>query len=254
MMTVDTRRQVRLGDRDFDVYDLTHPIRPETEVFPGDPTVERSVFASIDETGFEHYVHRLGDHVFSPHADAPSHQNPDRKGVGVEVWGPEFEFNEALAIDLTAREASREIDGIAMVTRIERAHVEPLAEELGRCGAVVVRTGADRWRVAGRPWSPEVIPGFTADAGRFLASFDGLRVVATDSLTVDVVRPDDPIHDVHRAFRDKLIVESLTHVDRLPFSADGTARFTLQTALLPIVGATGCPVVARAWFVRGSGA
>ena len=40
-----------------------------------------------------------------------------------------------------------------------------------------------------------------------------------------------------------------THLDRIP-ARDGRARFVLQTALVKIVGATGCPVAARAWLTE----
>ena len=69
-----------------------------------------------------------------------------------------------------------------------------------------------------------------------------------DSLTVDEVNPDNPVHDVHWILKEKLIVESLVHLDQIPKEFhDG---FLLQTALLKIKGATGCPVIARGYLIK----
>lgn len=241
--------EISFGGQAMEIVDLTLPLSLETEVFPGDPPVSREVFAGIQETGFEHYVHRLGDHVFTPHADAPKHQNPDCQEDGVEVWGPEYEFNRALLIDLQSDPGAIEIDSIRFLPRIERSHLEPHENEIRAVTAVVVRTGIEEWRLAGRSFRPETVPGFSADAGEYLAGHENLRVIGTDSLTVDVVRPESPIHSVHQSFKRKLIVESLTHLGRIP--KRDRPDFLLQTALVKIQGATGCPVVARAFLERG---
>jgi len=237
---------VHLGGRTVKVVDLTLPVGVGTPVFPGDPEISRDVVSSIQETGYRHYIHALGDHVFVPHADAPNHQNPDMPDHGVEAWGPEYEFNQAILIDLEGADEAEEIDSIRLLRTVRAAHLEPFSGALQRVTAVLVRTGAEAWRLSGRPFSPRVIPGFTAEAGAFLAGFEDLRVVGTDSLTVDVVNPDSPVHTVHRALKHKLIVESLVHLDDIP--AENRNRFLLQTALVKILGATGCPVVARAWL------
>lgn len=235
-----------IGRQRLRVVDLTQPVSTETEVFPGDPLIERRVFSAIGDTGFEHYVHSLGDHAFVPHCDAPSHQNPDAHGQGVEVFGLADEYNECTLVDLADHRDAVVVDGVRMLRAIHRAHLQPHAAALGDVSALVVRTGAERWRLENRPFRPEAIPYFTADAGEWLAAMDHLRVVGVDSCTVDEVRPGAPVHTVHRLLKNKLIVESLVHLDEIP--AAHRRRFLLQTALLKIVGATGGPVVARAYL------
>lgn len=237
---------VNIGGRTVDVIDLTLPVGTETPVFPGDPVIAREVVSRIEDTGIEHYLHRLGDHVFVPHADAPNHQNPELKALGVEAWGPEFEFNEALVIDLAGADEAVEVDSVRLLRTVDVAHLEPHSDALQAVSAVVIRTGAEMWRLSGRPFPPAAIPGFTAGAGAFLADFENLRVVGTDSLTVDIYDPHTPRNTVHRALKRKLIVESLVHLDEIPEAS--RKRFLLQTALVKIHGATGCPVVARAWL------
>ena len=46
--------ELTIGSQAVHVIDLTLPVTLETAVYPGDPTIERKVFSSIDETGFEH--------------------------------------------------------------------------------------------------------------------------------------------------------------------------------------------------------
>ncbi len=237
---------VNIGGRTVYVIDLTLTVGTETPVFPGDPDIAREVVSRIEDTGIEHYLHRLGDHVFVPHADAPNHQNPELKALGVEAYGPEYEFNEAVVIDLADADEAQEVDSIRMLRTVDVAHLEPHADALRAMSAVVVRTGAELWRLSGRPFPPEAIPGFTAEAGAFLAGFENLRVVGTDSLTVDIFDPLLPRHAVHQALKEKLIVESLVHLHEIPEAS--RKRFLLQTALVKIHGATGCPVVARAWL------
>lgn len=233
--------QVRIAGQTIDVVDLTLPISPDTEVFPGDPTIDRSVFSTCAETGFEHYVHAIGDHACVPHADAPKHQNPDRQHQGVEIFGLADEFHRARLIDLTGADEVVTIDGIAMLQAVDRHHLED--HDLSGVSAVVVRTGAEAWRLSGRPFRPECISYFTPAAGEYLRDQGQLRVVAIDSLTVDHVVPGAPVHTVHQLLVDKIIVESVVHLDELTRDT-----FLLQVALLRIVGATGCPVIARAYL------
>jgi kynurenine formamidase len=235
-----------IGSQTLRVVDLTQPVSTETEVFPGDPKIERTVFSAIDETGFEHYVHSLGDHAFVPHADAPNHQNEDAQGQGIETFALADEYNQCTLIDLADHEDAEDVDGVRMLRAIDLPHLEPHAAALREVTAIVVRTGAEQWRLQNRPFFPEAIPFFTPRAGEWLAAIANLRVVGVDSCTVDEVRLGAPVHTVHHLLRDKLIVESLVHLDEIP--AEHRRCFMLQTALLKIVGATGGPVVARAYL------
>ena len=84
-------QSVIFGDKKIEVIDLTLTMDMDSQTFPGDPCPNREVFSELEKTGYEHYVHNLGDHFFVPHADAPNHQCPDLKDKGVESWG--FDLN-----------------------------------------------------------------------------------------------------------------------------------------------------------------
>lgn len=241
------KKIVLFGNQKMQVVDLTLTMDLSSQNFPGDPCLQREVFSEMGKTGYEHYVHNLGDHFFVPHADAPKHQCPDLADKGVEHWGFDLEYNQALLIDLQNHQDAEIIDSIPLLRKITLAHIKPFEVAIKKVSALVVRTGAERWRLENKPYSPEVIPYFSAEAGEYIASFDNLKVVGIDSLTVDEVNLKNPVHQVHWSLRDKLIIESLVNLDQIPKEYhDG---FLLQTALLKIKGATGCPVIARGYLV-----
>ena len=238
---------VIFGDKKIDVIDLTLTMDMGSQTFPGDPCPSREVFSELEKTGYEHYVHSLGDHFFAPHADAPNHQCADLRDKGVESWGFDFEFNRALLIDLQNHPNAEVFDSIKLLIEISLEYLKPYEDSLRQVSAMLVRTGAEQWRLENKPYSPEVIPYFSSEAGEYIASFDNLKVVGIDSLTVDRVNLDKPIHDVHLSLKNKLIIESLVHLGQIPKAFH--KGFMLQTALLKIKGATGCPVIARGYLV-----
>jgi kynurenine formamidase len=91
------------------------------------------------------------------------------------------------------------------------------------------------------PHKPELLPYLTGEAAEFLASFKNLKVVGTDSLTVD----PDGSHKAHQFLKEKLIVESMVHLHKIP--EKNRSRFDLQTSPVKIIGATGGPVIATAF-------
>lgn len=236
-----TRKKVRIGSAQYLVIDLTQPLDMNVEVYPGDPKPEKEVYSDIDENGYQHHVYKLGDHNFHPHGDAPNHQNPEMKEVGFETFGISYCFNRACMLDLSSADGSRLTDGVRYLTRIERRHLEPFAGNLKGMGAVVIRTGYDRWLESNRPHAPVDIPYMTEEASELIGSFEGIRVVGIDSITID----PPGSHASHRALKEKMIVESLVHLYEIP--TNGRSGFDLQTTPVRIVGATGGPVVAYAF-------
>lgn len=235
-------KKIKLGGKEFLVVDLTQPLSLEQEVYPGDPKPIRTVFSDIEETGWHHYIHELGDHHFQPHGDAPNHQNPELIDKGFEVFDLDYSFNPAFLIDLTVAANARIIDGIQFLTEITLDELKPFEASFTKKGAVVLRTGYDKWLEKNLPHDPENLPYLTPDAAEYLASFKNLKVVGTDSLTVD----PDGSHTAHRFLKEKLIVESLVHLHEIPESA--YPCFDLQTSPVKIIGATGGPIVATAFI------
>jgi kynurenine formamidase len=234
-------KKIKLGGKEFLVIDLMQPLTLDQEGYPGDSKVVRKVFTDMAETGIQHYIHEIGDHHFHPHGDAPNHQNPDRMDQGIEVFDIDYSFNPAFMIDLSDNENAQTVQGITFLTEITKEHLLPFASLLAEKGAVLFRTGYDQWTEKNLPHDVALLPYFNEEAAAYLASFDNLKVIGTDSLTVD----PDGIQTAHRLFKDKLIVESLVHLYAIP--KENHQRFDLQTSPIRIVGATGGPVTAYAF-------
>lgn len=247
-MSKDTM-EVRLKGTGFLVVNLSHPMMLSTEVYPGDPKITRRVFSEIDETGYHHLVHEVGDHNFHPHADAPSHQNPELKDKGIEYWGMEHFFNNAMMIDLAPEDSlpvkeldcMKTSDGMSYRLKVKRENLTAYEDRLSKVGAVIIRTGYDKWLEANKPHNPNGIPYLTKDAAEYLVTFPNLRVIGTDSLTIDPVG----VHDAHRILtKDKFIVECLVNLHKIPL--ESRSNFELITSPIVIKGSTGAPVVAYA--------
>ncbi len=236
-------KKVLLGDQLFLVVDLTKPFTMDQEVFPGDPKPVRRILSSIRETGWEHYIHEVADHHFQPHADAPKHYDPQSQDKGIEFFGLDYVFNPAVLIDLSNNKEAGNRNGIKYLLKIEKRFLEPYQSLLKKKGAVIIRTGFDKWLEANLPNREELIPFFTPEAAGFLASFHNIKVIGTDSLNVD---PPES-NRAHLSFKEKMIVEGLVNLHAIP--AKSRENFDIQTAPLKITGATGSPVTAFA-FVK----
>ena len=237
------KKTVNIGGQKFLVIDLMKTFTLNIEVYPEDPPPVRKTIAEIEKDGYNHYVHELADHHFQPHADAPNHQNPELQHLGIESFGIDYVFNDAFIIDLSEKPEAENINGVKFLTEIKKEYLTPFTRYFETKAAVVLRTGYDVWLEKNLPHNPELLPYLTPDAAEFIASFENVKVVATDSMTVDP--PDTNI--VHKIFKHKLLVESLVNLHEIP--KNNRLDFTLQTSPLKIKGATGSPVTAYA-FVK----
>ena len=227
---------------EFLVIDLTEPLREDSEVYPGDPKPRKRVFTTLEKDGFLHHIYEIGDHHFHPHGDAPKHYSGDERGF--EIFGLDYAFHRACLIDLSS--IGKASAGITFITEITEQHLLPFANIITKRGALLIRTGYDKWLEAGKPHQPHLIPYLTKQAAAFLAGFKSLRVVGIDSITFDPAGSGKPVKDAHNLLREKFIVESLVHLHEIP--RDHAHDFTLQTSAVRIVGATGGPVVAYAYI------
>jgi len=236
------KRKIRLGVHNYLIIDLTLPLSLSQEGYPEDFKPTRSVFSDIERDGWHHYTHELGDHSFHPHCDAPNHFQAERQEIGMDMYDLSWSFHQAFLIDLAGSEGSKRHQGIRFLTNVTKAHLEPFSELLGKTSAVVVRTGYDKWIEINHQHHPELIPFLTRDAAEYIGSFNNIKVIGIDSLTVDAFG----LQVSHQALKDKMIVEALVHLYEIP---DGRGdRFDLQTSPIRIAGATGGPVVAYAYI------
>lgn len=238
---------VFIGKNKFKVIDLTKPLQLETNVFPGDPRLIRKEFCRIENCGYEHYIHEIGDHNFQPHADAPNHQNIDMKDIGIEYFDKlKYCFNKACLIDLSETDDAQTIEEIKFLREIDKKHIEPYSEQLRDSNAVLIRTGYDKWIEANKAHIPGNIPYLTKEAAEYLYSFENINVIGIDSLTID----PSGVHTAHNILtKDRLILESIANLYEIP--EGNRNEFTLQSSPLIITGATGAPVIAYALIEIG---
>ncbi len=233
---------ITLGGSKFLVVDLTKTFTLDIEVYPGDPKPVRKIFTDIEKDCCHHYIHEFADHHFQPHADAPNHQNIELQHLGIETFGLDYVFNSAFMIDLSGKKEAAEINGIKIFKEIKKEHLTPFNDQFSTKGAVVIRTGYDIWLENNLPHKLELIPYLTAEAAEYIASFENIKVVALDSISVD--HPDTNVS--HKILKEKMIVESMVNLYGIPENA--RLDFDLETAPLKIKGATGSPVSAFAFI------
>lgn len=233
---------IKLGEAKFKVINLTEPLRENVEVFPGDPKLKKKVFCSFEKNHCQYHVYSVGDHHYHPHGDAPNHFNLEYKTKGFEFWNLDFVFNKACLIDLSDSVDSVTIDGIKYLRTITKQHLFPYRNRIKQSGALLLRTGYDRWLELNKEHKACHIPYLDRSAVTMLLSYKKLKVIGTDSLTVD--RVGDGF--AHQHFKDKLIVECLVNLYGIQKKHQDC--FYLQTSPIAIVGATGGPVLAYAYI------
>src|SRR3989338_2437677 len=196
-------KEIILSNAKFLAIDLTQPLKESTEVYPGDPKPVKEVLSDIHKTGYEHYIYKISSHNFHPHADAPKHHTIELQNKGAESFGLEYCFNSAFLIDLSN-------DKYLVEVKIE--HLKPFAKLLSQKKAVLIRTGYDKWLEANKLHNPKTIPYLTEPAAKFIASFDNIKVIGIDSLTVDSFGNNS----VHRILKNKMIIEAMVNLHEIP--------------------------------------
>lgn len=211
------------------VVDLSHPIRPDTPVYPGTAPVSLLPLTTVPEHGFAERLITMASHT-GTHMDAPAHLLPG--GLTLDRVPPVRFVGRACALDLAS--AGPEVPLPLLETQADR---------LATCTHVLLRTGWDRhW---GDPAYFRDFPVLSTEGARWLAAH-GVSTVGVDAISFDPLEaPDLPVHHVLlRA--GVLLVENLTGLDRLP-----PAGFTLCCLPLPLADADGAPCRAVAILDAG---
>lgn len=230
--------------------DCSHPLGPDTQIYPGDPAVERTPHATFDADGYRVANVSFGTHS-GTHVDAPAHTELD--GRTLDSFSVEsFAFDvRRVERDCTAREAI-DLDALPDATAFaesadarSNSSVDSAADSSADSPVdmLVLDTGwADHWGNESYFDHPYLAP----EAAEWCADH-GLHV-GIDAPSVDPTPTEDAYeseHDglpAHHALlgNDRLVVENLTNLSGLP------ERFTLRAYPLPIPDADAAPVRAVA--------
>ncbi|GAA4918275.1 cyclase family protein [Streptomonospora salina] len=158
------------------IVDLSRPVGPQTQAFPGDmqPRLERS--STVAENGFNSTAVHMSSHS-GTHADAPYHVSDD--GPGLEELPLERFTGPAVVVEATGRPDR---------SAITAEDIGPWADRFAPGAAVLVRTGWDEHYGTQRYFDH---PYLDASAARLLADA-GVRCVG-----VDAPSPDSTPHGPH---------------------------------------------------------
>lgn len=181
--------------------DLSLPVGPETQVYPGDPVPAVRPALRIETDEFNVLALELGSHT-GTHVDAPFHYVAD--GARLDELDLGTFIGPAVIADVTGHAARQPIGWGA---------VEPYADRLRPGSILVLRTDwSDRHYGTERYFDH---PYLSADACERILEH-GVRTLAIDALNPDETMLDDrePAWDVHRLFLGEsgVIAENLTNL------------------------------------------
>ncbi|WP_436924795.1 cyclase family protein [Halosimplex amylolyticum] len=212
--------------------DLSHPLATGMPVYPGTEPVAVEPRATRESDGYRTTRLDLDSHA-GTHVDAPAHLTD---GPSLDEFSPErFRFSAA-RVDLRPLDPRESVGVDALRGGLA---VDPAAVDL-----VVAVTGWDRH------WGDERYfdhPYLTAEAATWLAErecdlgVDTINPDLTPTENADADEPEGfPVHETLLG-ADRLIVENLRRLDRLP------DRFELHAYPLRFEGADASPVRAVAY-------
>lgn len=207
------------------IADLTHSLYPDMPVYPGtEPPLFTPVFL-IENVGFRELKITMFSHT-GTHIDAPAHILTSAKSL------------DQLPID--------RFYGNALVLKpaclphrlIDIGDLLPFEPAIEKSDFILFHTGWSRF------WGTQAYfsgyPVLSEDAATWLCGF-GLKGVGMDTISADTADSHDfPIHNILLK-RELIIIENLTHLDRLPVSG-----FIFSCFPLKIETADGSPVRAVA--------
>lgn len=202
---------------------LSHPLRPNDPVYPGDPTLRLSPHATLGREGYRLTEVAFGSH-HGTHVDAPRHYLAD--GAGVESLSLERLVGPAHVIDVPGEPGSQ----IDVATLARHADVfQPGAR-------VLLRSGWDFHYRTSRYYQD--YPGLTLAAARWI------REQRIALLGLDTPSPSHDERPVHEALfappEPVVVVESMTNLGQLP------EGFLLAILPLELTGVDGAPARAVA--------
>jgi len=217
------------------VFDLSHTLDAQTQVYPGDPVFACHRVATVKEDGYNVTSFSLGSHT-GTHIDAPFHFLDD--GPTVEELDLRMLMGPAAVADMPRKGAKETFTWDDLISDHEFLRLI----RGGKCRIVVIHTGWSRhWK------TPTYLdhPFLDKDVARKLIEH-GVQVLAVDTLSPDRTVTDGPGADfgVHETILGAgcVIVENLTGLENLP-----SGKVDVSFLPLKLSGCDGSPIRAVAW-------
>ncbi|MDA8372331.1 MAG: cyclase family protein [Nocardiopsaceae bacterium] len=201
------------------IVDLSRPLGPDTQAYPGDRTPELVPTSTIGADGYNSTEARLSSHS-GTHADAPFHFADD--GARLDDLPLELFVGPALVVDVTGRGGR---------TPITRADLAPWEAACTPGTVVLLHTG---WSAYYRTEYYFDHPYLDGEAARMLVDA-GVRTIGIDAPSPDATpRGDHPGSDwaAHHAILGAggTIIENLCHLERIDFTDPVFSAFPIRLA------------------------
>lgn len=231
----------------FRIVDLTHPITPESPLWPGDPPVTRHPAATIAGDGYHLNRWALGEHA-GTHVGAPSHFSPN--GDTIDRIAPEQLFAPLAVIDFLPNVADHYQAELGAETLLkneeENGPIPPRA-------LVVMHSGwSERWPEQERVFEHDrngglIHPGFAEESVRWLIRERDICGIGTDTPGVDPGQAPAFNSGKLLAEQGLIHIENMAKLDKVP------ARGALVViGALPLQGGSGSPARILALVPAGS--
>ncbi|WP_046469309.1 cyclase family protein [Allosalinactinospora lopnorensis] len=201
------------------IVDLSRPIGPDTQVFPGDSPPRITRASTVATGGFNSVEVHMSSHA-GTHADAPFHFL--EHGARLDELPLELFTGPAVVVDATGRDDR---------SPISSADLAPWADEFAPGAVVLLRTGWSAYYRTERYFEHPYLDG---DAARLLVD-RGVRTIGIDTLSPDETPYGEHPGDdwpVHRTVLGAggTIIENLCHLEQIDFPHPWFSAFPLRLA------------------------
>lgn len=220
------------------IIDLSLKLHNDMAIYPGDPPISIKPFRSMPEDRVNMLELKMSTH-HGTHIDVPLHQVAD--GESLDQYYPPAFVKHTTKLDMVPESLGPGIvqkEGILYRQVITFDDLAPHAEQLKLVEAVVIHTGYGR--VLLKDKADEDFPYLEVKAAEMLASYENIKLVGIDSLSVDA-KGVNKVHHILFGREEMVLVESLVCLDQVPLS------FTLCCLPLRIANADGAPCRAVAF-------
>ena len=207
------------------IVDLSHALKADTPVYPGDPVPDFSVATTIENEGYNLFNVVLGSQTGS-HVDAPYHFS--NQGATIDQMDLKYFMGNGLIIDMTHKKSKEEIS---------LKEISAFEKQIETADIVLFKT--NWYKKAG---SDEFYdhPFLSKEGGEYLLS-KGIKTVGIDTINLDNTGGTEfPIHDMY-AEAGGIIAENLANLDMVDFDFPFIMFLPLK-----LVGCDGSPVRAVA--------
>jgi kynurenine formamidase len=225
------------------VIHLSHRIDTDIPKWPGDPPVEFTSVAEIQDDGY--YLRRfsLGEHS-ATHINAPNSFYVN--GVSVDKYLASSLILPAVVINI-CKQAAVDSDYVLTVSDIQTWETQ--FGQIPAGNLVILYTGwQEKWSNQKAFFNQDIqgkmhFPGFSQEATEFLITHRQIAGVGIDTHGVD--SGQDSNFTINRLLlkRSLIVIENLTNLDKLP--PQGT---TLIIGILRLKGGSGSPAAIMALF------